>query len=120
MFITKTSNMKVNSASLYVNNEGVDKLSAKTFQDVRLSVLDLVPICEGSTAQQSFKHSVDLAQHGDKWRFQRSWLAEHLNVPGTASLAISIIICYIALATIIILVGSVVILLTTDAPFGFA
>src|SRR5699024_4620278 len=120
MFITKTSNMKVNSASLYVNNEGVDKLSAKTFQDVRLSVLDLVPICEGSTAQQSFKHSVDLAQHVEKWGFHRFWLAEHHNMPGIASSATSVIIGHIAGATNHIRVGSGGIMLPNHATLVIA
>jgi len=112
--------MKVNSASLYVNNEGVDKLSAKTFQDVRLSVLDLVPICEGSTAQQSFKHSVDLAQHVEKWGFHRFWLAEHHNMPGIASSATSVIIGHIAGATNNIRVGSGGIMLPNHAPLVVA
>ncbi|HEY0269204.1 MAG TPA: LLM class flavin-dependent oxidoreductase, partial [Methyloradius sp.] len=49
------------------------------------SVLDLSPITEGSTAGQSFKNTLDLAQHTERWGYQRFWLAEHHGMPGIAS-----------------------------------
>lgn len=58
---------------------------AKTFHHIPLSVLDLAPITEGSNASESFKNSVELAQHVEKWGFNRYWLAEHHNMPGIAS-----------------------------------
>ena len=69
---------------------------AKRFQHIPLSVLDLAPVNEGSTPVQSFINSVDLAQHTEKWGFNRYWLAEHHNMPGIASSATSVIIGHIA------------------------
>lgn len=37
-------------------------MTAKTFNDIPLSVLDLAPVLEGSTPEQSFKNSVELAK----------------------------------------------------------
>ena len=46
----------------------------KTLRDIPLSVLDLSPIIEGGTVADSFRNSVDLAQHVEALgytRFQR-------------------------------------------------
>lgn len=92
----------------------------KTFKGTRLSVLDLAPINEGSNARQSFKHSVDLAQHVEKWGFHRYWLAEHHNMPGIASSATSVIMGHIAGATNHIRVGAGGIMLPNHAPLVVA
>jgi len=63
---------------------------AKTFHHIPLSVLDLSPINEGSNPGESLANSTDLAQHVDKWGFNRYWLAEHHNMPGIASSATSV------------------------------
>ena len=49
------------------------------------SVLDLVPVPEGSQPAESFRHSQDLARHAERWGYHRYWLAEHHNMPGIAS-----------------------------------
>ena len=36
------------------------------------SVLDLSPILPGSTAADSFRATVDLAQHAERWGYRRS------------------------------------------------
>ena len=41
------------------------------------SVLDLVPVAEGSVPAESFRRSRDLARHAEGWGYQRYWLAEH-------------------------------------------
>ncbi len=92
----------------------------KTFNNVPLSVLDLVPVLEGSYPKQSFQNSVDLAQHTDKWGFHRYWLAEHHNMPGIASSATSVIIGHIAGATKHIRVGSGGIMLPNHATLVIA
>jgi hypothetical protein len=38
---------------------------------IPFSVLDLSPITEGSDAAQSFRNSLDLAQHTGRWGYQR-------------------------------------------------
>ena len=55
----------------------------------RFSVLDLSPIVEGSNAAQSFRNTLDLAQHVERWGYHRYWLAEHHGMPGIASAAVS-------------------------------
>jgi len=94
--------------------------SAKKFNGVPLSILDLAMINEGSDAGQSFKNSVDLAQHAEKWGYNRYWLAEHHNMPGVASSATSVIIGHVAGATNTIRVGSGGIMLPNHAPLVIA
>ena len=63
-----------------------------SFPNIPLSILDLSPIAEGSTAAQSFHNSLDLAQHAEKLGYRRLWLAEHHNMRGVASAATAVLI----------------------------
>ncbi|MDN7244490.1 LLM class flavin-dependent oxidoreductase [Planococcus shenhongbingii] len=92
----------------------------KKFKDIPLSVLDLAPINEGSDASESFRNSVELAQHAEEWGFNRYWLAEHHNMPGIGSSATSVLIGHIAGATKKIRVGSGGIMLPNHAPLVIA
>lgn len=94
--------------------------TVRKFNNIPLSVLDLAPINVGSNAGQSFKNSVELAQHVEKLGFSRYWLAEHHNMPGIASSATSVIIGHIAGATKKIRVGSGGIMLPNHAPLVIA
>ncbi|MBN6205146.1 LLM class flavin-dependent oxidoreductase [Ralstonia pickettii] len=85
-----------------------------------LSVLDLAPIQEGATAEQSFQESVTLAQHVEKWGFHRYWLAEHHNMPGIASSATSVLIAHIAGNTNHMRVGSGGVMLPNHATLVIA
>lgn len=98
----------------------MNSTKVKHFQDIPLSVLDLAPIIEGSDAGQSFKNSVELAQHVENWGFNRYWLAEHHNMPGIASSATSVIIGHIAGATKEIRVGAGGIMLPNHATLVIA
>ncbi|MFM7341142.1 MAG: LLM class flavin-dependent oxidoreductase, partial [Betaproteobacteria bacterium] len=62
---------------------------------VRLSVLDLSPIAQGSTAAHSFRNSLSLAQHAEQWGYARYWLAEHHGMPGIASAATAVLLAHI-------------------------
>ena len=86
----------------------------------KLSILDLAPIAEGGSAAQSFKNSVDLAQHGERWGYQRFWLAEHHGMPGIASAATAVLIAHVAAATSTIRVGAGGIMLPNHAPLVIA
>jgi luciferase family oxidoreductase group 1 len=92
----------------------------KQLRDIPLSVLDLVPIVVGGTAADSFRNSLELAQHVEKWGFHRYWLAEHHGMPGIASSATSVVISYIASGTSKIRVGSGGIMLPNHAPLVIA
>ncbi|MFD1706004.1 LLM class flavin-dependent oxidoreductase [Siminovitchia sediminis] len=94
--------------------------TAKKFHGIPLSVLDLAPITEGSEASDSFKNSAELAQHVEKWGFNRYWLAEHHNMPGIASSATSVLIGHIAGATETMRIGSGGIMLPNHAPLVIA
>lgn len=89
-------------------------------QDIKISILDLAPIIVGGTAADSFRNSLDLAQHAEQWGYHRYWLAEHHNMPGIASSATSVVIGYIAAGTSTIRVGSGGIMLPNHAPLMIA
>ncbi|MGN7471582.1 LLM class flavin-dependent oxidoreductase [Brevibacillus sp. SAFN-007a] len=93
---------------------------AKALRDIPLSVLDLAPIVEGSTAAQSFQNSLDLAQKVEKWGFHRYWLAEHHAMPSVASSATAVLIGHIAGGTSTMRVGSGGIMLPNHAPLVIA
>jgi luciferase family oxidoreductase group 1 len=87
---------------------------------IPFSVLDLAPIVEGGDAAQSFRNTLDLAQHAERWAFRRYWLAEHHNMPGIASAATSILIAHVAGGTRAIRVGAGGIMLPNHAPLLIA
>ncbi|MGV0034613.1 MAG: LLM class flavin-dependent oxidoreductase [Candidatus Azotimanducaceae bacterium WSBS_2022_MAG_OTU7] len=84
------------------------------------SVLDLAPVCEGSNAREALHNALDLAQHVEKWGFNRYWVAEHHNIPGIASAATSVVMGYIAGGTSTIRVGAGGIMLPNHAPLMIA
>jgi len=85
-----------------------------------LSVLDLAPVVQGSTVQQALHNSRDLAQHAERWGYNRFWLAEHHNMRGIASAATSVLISHVAEGTSTIRVGSGGIMLPNHAPLQIA
>jgi luciferase family oxidoreductase group 1 len=87
---------------------------------VPLSVLDLAPVTEGSTAGQALRNSVDLARHVERWGYQRHWVAEHHNMPGIASSAPAVLIAHLADATTTLRVGSGGVMLPNHAPLVVA
>jgi len=89
-------------------------------QPIRFSLLDLSPIVQGGNATQSFRNTLDLAQHAERWGYHRYWLAEHHNIPGIASAATSIVIAHVAGGTSTIRVGSGGIMLPNHAPLVIA
>lgn len=87
---------------------------------IPFSVLDLSIITQGSSPAASFQHSLDLAQHVEKWGYNRFWLAEHHGMPGIASAATSVLIGYIAGGTKTIRVGSGGVMLPNHSPLAIA
>jgi luciferase family oxidoreductase group 1 len=87
---------------------------------IPLSVLDLSPILEGGDAAQALRHTLDLAQHAERWGFHRYWLAEHHNIPSVASAATAVVIGAVAGATSTIRVGAGGIMLPNHAPLLIA
>jgi luciferase family oxidoreductase group 1 len=87
---------------------------------IPLSVLDLAPIAQGSDAAQSFRNTLDLAQHAEHWGFKRFWLAEHHGMPGIASAATAVLIGHVAGGTSTIRVGAGGIMLPNHSPLIIA
>jgi luciferase family oxidoreductase group 1 len=87
---------------------------------IPFSVLDLAPIVEGGDASQSFRNTLDLARHVERWGYRRYWLAEHHNMPGIASAATAVLIAHVAGGTRTIRVGAGGIMLPNHAPLLIA
>jgi luciferase family oxidoreductase group 1 len=87
---------------------------------IPFSVLDLAPIVAGGDAAQSFRNSVDLARHAERWGYRRYWLAEHHGMPGIASAATSVLIGQVAAHTRTIRVGAGGIMLPNHSPLVIA
>jgi luciferase family oxidoreductase group 1 len=84
------------------------------------SVLDLAPICEGGSAAETLRNSLELARHAERLGYERYWLAEHHNIPGIASSATSLVIAHVAAGTSRIRVGAGGIMLPNHAPLVIA
>jgi luciferase family oxidoreductase group 1 len=87
---------------------------------IPLSVLDLAPITQGGDAAQSFRNTLDLAQHCERWGYRRFWLAEHHGMPGIASAATAVLIGHVAGGTSKIRVGAGGIMLPNHSPLVIA
>lgn len=92
----------------------------KQLTSIPFSVLDLATVIEGKTPADTFKNSLDLAQHAELWGFNRYWLAEHHNMISVASSATSVVIGHIAGGTKSIRVGSGGIMLPNHSPLVIA
>ncbi len=84
------------------------------------SILDLSPIAEGSDAATSLRNTLDLARHGERWAYQRYWLAEHHGMPGIASAATAVVMAHVAAGTSTIRVGAGGIMLPNHSPLVIA
>ena len=87
---------------------------------IPLSVLDLSPIAQGSDAAHSFRNTLDLARHAERWGYRRFWLAEHHGMPGIASAATAVLIGFVAGGTSTIRVGAGGIMLPNHSPLIIA
>ncbi|HEV7373149.1 MAG TPA: LLM class flavin-dependent oxidoreductase [Pyrinomonadaceae bacterium] len=87
---------------------------------IPISVLDLAPVKEGGTVSESFRDTLDLARHAERWGYRRFWLAEHHNIAGIASAATAVLIGYVAGGTKTIRVGSGGVMLPNHAPLVIA
>jgi luciferase family oxidoreductase group 1 len=87
---------------------------------IPFSILDLAPITEGGDAAQSFRNTLALAQHAERWGYQRFWLAEHHGMPGIASAATAVLIGHVAGGTSTIRVGAGGIMLPNHSPLVIA
>lgn len=87
---------------------------------IPFSILDLSPIAEGSSASTSFRNTLDIAQHAERWGYHRYWMAEHHGMPGIASAATAVLIGHVAAGTSTIRVGAGGIMLPNHSPLVIA
>jgi luciferase family oxidoreductase group 1 len=88
--------------------------------DVRLSVLDLSPVSEGSTAAAALRSSIELAAHVEELGYHRYWVAEHHNMPGIASSSPAVLLSNVAPHTSTIRLGSGGVMLPNHSPLTIA
>ncbi|MDP1819394.1 MAG: LLM class flavin-dependent oxidoreductase [Acidimicrobiales bacterium] len=88
--------------------------------DVPLSVLDLAPVGEGSSAAEALRASLDLVVEAERLGYRRYWVAEHHNMPGIASSAPAVLLAHLASRTSTIRLGSGGVMLPNHAPLVIA
>jgi len=84
------------------------------------SLLDLAPICEGSTARDALLNSRNLAQQAQVQGYKRYWMAEHHNSSGIASAATAVALGFVAEGTTTIRVGAAGVMLPNHSPLVIA
>lgn len=92
----------------------------KIIKNLPLSVLDLVPVIQGSTHKTAMENCLALAQHTEKLGFKRFWISEHHNADSLVSSATPLLIGYVAQGTKTIRVGSGGVMLPNHAPLVVA
>lgn len=86
----------------------------------RFSILDLMPVPEGSEAADALANAADLAAAAEAAGYHRYWVAEHHNMVGIASSATSVLVGYLASRTKTLRIGSGGIMLPNHAPLVVA
>ncbi len=87
---------------------------------IPFSVLDLVPVPQGSGPGDALRNALDLARHAEHWGYTRYWVAEHHNMVGIASAATAVVVGHVAAGTRRIRVGAGGIMLPNHAPLVIA
>ncbi len=92
----------------------------KDLINIPFSVLDLVPVIEGSTHKTAMENSLALAQQAERLGYKRFWISEHHNAESLVSSATPLLIGYVAQGTKTIRVGSGGVMLPNHAPLVVA
>lgn len=87
---------------------------------IPLSVLDLVPIREGSGVSEALAEAGKLAAVAEKAGYKRFWVAEHHATPGIGGGATSVVLAHIGHCTSTIRIGAGGIMLPNHNPFVIA
>lgn len=91
-----------------------------TLAQCKFSILELAPVHDCGSAQQSLHLALNLAQHAEHLGYHRFWVAEHHNMQGIASSATAVLLGYLAANTQTIRLGSGGIMLPNHAPLVVA
>ena len=87
---------------------------------IPLSVLDLVPVREGSGVGEALAEAGKLAATAEQAGYKRFWVAEHHATAGVAGGAVSVVLAHIGHATSTIRIGAGGIMLPNHNPFVIA
>ncbi|MCP3029261.1 LLM class flavin-dependent oxidoreductase [Halobacillus sp. A5] len=87
---------------------------------MKLSVLDQSPILSGSTPEEAFQQTTELAKRTDELGFHRFWAAEHHSTKGLAGSSPEILAAHLASQTSRIRIGTGGILLPHYSPYKIA
>ena len=87
---------------------------------IPLSVLDLVPVREGSTVGEALHEAGELARAAEEAGYKRFWVAEHHATEGIAGGATAVVLAHIGHCTRTIRIGSGGIMLPNHNPFVIA
>ncbi|MDD3800255.1 MAG: LLM class flavin-dependent oxidoreductase [Novosphingobium sp.] len=87
---------------------------------IPLSVLDTVPVSEGSTPREALQATAALAQVAERRGYLRYWIAEHHAMEGISGGATSVVIAHVGHATATIRIGAGGIMLPNHNPFVIA
>ncbi len=87
---------------------------------VKLSILELGRVREGSDRKAALDDARALAQHAEKLGYERFWVAEHHNFPSVVTAATSVVIGHLLAATSTIRVGAGGVMLPNHAPYVIA
>lgn len=87
---------------------------------VPYSILELATVSEGSSINETFIKTLELAQHAEQFGYRRFWLSEHHNMENVASSATAVLIGYVAAGTKTMRIGSGGIMLPNHSPLAVA
>ncbi|MDP9097304.1 MAG: MsnO8 family LLM class oxidoreductase, partial [Pseudomonadota bacterium] len=85
-----------------------------------LSILDLAPVPVGASPGDALRRARDLAQHAERFGYNRYWMAEHHNMVGIASAATAVALGFVAEGTSRIRIGAGGIMLPNHSPLVIA
>jgi luciferase family oxidoreductase group 1 len=89
-------------------------------REVRLSVLDLVPVARNVTPGEALHRSTALARRAEELGYHRYWVAEHHSMPGIASSSPAVLLAHLGAATERIRLGSGGVMLPNHSPLVVA
>jgi luciferase family oxidoreductase group 1 len=87
---------------------------------IPLSILDLVPVSEGSGTREAMEATGLLAQAAEQAGYARFWIAEHHGMDGISGGATAVVLAHVGHATSTIRIGAGGIMLPTHNPFVIA
>src|SRR5699024_2808586 len=87
---------------------------------MKLSIVDVSTVPPGKTRHETLQNSIELAQHAERWGYERFWVAEHHSAPFAAGRVPEVFIAAIAAQTKTIKVGSGSVLLNHYSAFKVA